>query len=101
MDFKIQDAELERLASDRAFAGRFSARVAEMFRQTLQIVAAVEDESVLSHFKCLKYRKIQGGNPRRLLALTDDADLVVRVQDGKARPKMIVERINCNGKKRK
>lgn len=101
MDFQIPDTDLKRLASDRAFEGAYPARVVEMFRQTLQIVAAVDDESVLANFQCLKYRKIRGRGTRRLLALTKDADLVVRVKNGKSKPEMIVERINCNGKQSK
>jgi hypothetical protein len=99
MDFQIPDTVLKRLASDSAFVGVYPVRVIEMFRQTLQIVAAVEDESVLANFRCLKYRKVRG--MRRLLALTKDADLVVRVKNGNPKTEMIVERINCNGKQSK
>lgn len=101
MDFQIPDTALKRLASNSAFVGAYPARVAEMFRQTLQIVAAVDDESVLGNFKCLRYRKVPGRGMRRLLALTKDADLVVRVKNGNSKPEMIVERINCNGKQSK
>jgi hypothetical protein len=101
MDFQIPDTDLRRLASDGGFVGPYPARVAEMYRQTLQIVAAADDESVLANFKCLRYRKFPRRGTRRLLALTKDADLVVRVINGKSKPEMIVERINCNGKQSK
>jgi len=101
MDFQIPDTDLKRLASDNAFVGAYPARVVEMFRQTLQIVAAVDDESVLANFKCLRYRKVPGRGMRCLLALTKDADLVLRVKNGNSKPEMIVERINCNGKQSK
>jgi hypothetical protein len=101
MDLRIQDEELRRIASEASFKGELSGNLAAMFRQTLQIVAAVSDESVLSRFKCLKYRTIRGPGSRRRLALTEDADLVIRIQNGKQKPKMIVERIIRSERRKK
>jgi len=101
MDLRIQDEELRRIASETSFTGELSGNLADMFRQTLQIVAAVSDESVLSRFKCLKYRVIRGPGSRRRLALSGDADLEVRIQNGNREPKMIVERIIRSERRKK
>lgn len=101
MDIKIPDKELERLACDASYKGGYPERIVAMFRQTLQIVAAVSDESVLAQFKCLCLKKTRPRGVHRTLALTEDADLVVRIQNGKPRPEMIVERIRCNGRNKK
>ena len=101
MDVNIPDEELERLTSDQSFTGGYSEHVVDMFRQTLQIVAAVPDESVLDEFECLRYRKMRGRGSRRRLALTEDTDLVVKIQNGRSKPKVIVERISHNGRKKK
>lgn len=100
MDFNIPDKELARLACDPNFTGGHSGRLVKMFRQTLQIVAAVPDESSLEAFKCLDYRKFTGRKAIRRLALTEDAYLVVRMKTGSQKPMMIIEEIHKNGRKR-
>ena len=101
MDVSIPNEALKQIASDPRITGGYAEQVVSMFRQTLQIVAAATDESVLAHFKCLRYRKEPGRGLRRKLALTEDADLVVRIHNGRSKPKMIVEKISCDGRKRK
>lgn len=101
MEFSIPDKVLARLAHDRTFTGGHPGRLVEMYRQTLQIVAAVPDESALAAFQCLAYRKVKGRSSARRLALTSDADLLVQIDGGKEKPSMIIERILQNGKKHK
>ena len=96
MDFNIPDKELDRIASDASFTGRYSKAIVAAYRQTLQILDAVPDESVLSEFKCLNYRKVRGPGFRRKLALTEEAELLVRVQGGKSRPTLVIEGICRN-----
>lgn len=100
MDFSLPDKNLRRIASDPSFTGGYADGVAELFRQTLQIVAAVPDESDLREFHCLKYANLRGRGLRRTIALTDGAYIAVRIENGKSRPEMIVEQIVCNGRKK-
>lgn len=101
MEFNIPDEELRRLASDASFTGGYSKAIVEMFRQTLQILDAAPNESVLPELKCLKYRKMRGRGSRRRLALTKEADLIVRFQNRKPKSVVVVEEICCNGRKNK
>lgn len=100
MDFSLSDETLRRIASDPSFTGGYAGGVADLFRQTLQIVAAVPDESDLREFRCLKYSNLRGRGSRRKIALTEGAYLTVRIENGKPRPEMIVEQIVCNGRKK-
>ena len=100
MKFDISSEKLARLASDPSYSGGYSTDVVDMFRQTLQIVAAVPDESAIREFQCLRYSKLRRRGSRRRIALTNGASLVVRIQNGKKDSKVIVERIDQNGRKK-
>jgi len=99
MDFDIPNDDLARLASDPSYRGGFSDDVVDLYRQTLQIVAAVPSESALEAFRCLKYSAVPGQKALRKIALTNVASLIVRIQNGKRDPKLIIERIDREGKK--
>jgi plasmid maintenance system killer protein len=99
MDITISNDELRRLASDDSYRGEYPAPVVARFRQTLQIIAAAHDESVLTQFKCLAYRKAGGRGTVRRLTLTEDAELIVRYQNGAAKPAMVVDCINRERRK--
>lgn len=94
MDLDIPDEDLRRLATDETASGSYPPRVAALYRQTLQIVAAAPDEAALAGFRCLNYRKAGGRGARRVLSLTEDAELVVSVRNGRANPTVVVEKIS-------
>lgn len=100
MDFSIPNDQLRRLASDPSFSDGYAEDIVEMYRQTLQIIAAVPDESNLSVFHCLRYAKVRGRGSRRTIALTDGASLAVRIENRRPHPEMVVERIVINGRKK-
>jgi len=100
MDFDIPNDDLARLASDPSYTGGFSGDVVDLYRQTLQIVAAVPSESALEGFMCLKYSAVPGQKTLRKIALSNVASLIVRMQNGRRDPKMIIERIDQKGNKK-
>ena len=98
MDFNIPNEDLARLASDPSYTGGFARETAELYRQTLQIVAAVPNESALKEFRCLRYTTLRGRGSRRRIALTNNASLIVRIENGAGDPRVVVERIDQNGR---
>lgn len=98
MEISIPDENLRRIASDPSFSGGYGKAIVKIYRQTLQILCAVPDETILAKFSCLDCRK--GRGHRRKLAITEDVDLIVRIQKKTSRSMAIVEEIRCNGRVR-
>jgi len=101
MDFNIPDKQLKKMSLDGSYVGQYSSTIADRFRQALQILDAVSEESVLAKIQSLKYKKIPGRGLRRRIALTDEIDLIVSIRNGNSEQSVTIEKIARNVKGRK
>lgn len=90
MDVRYEDSELERLATDPSFRGKWSQAVVKAFRKRIQAIGAATDERVFYQMKSLHFEKLAGARRHQhSMRLNDQYRLIVEYE-GKSPNKTIV-----------
>jgi toxin HigB-1 len=89
MEVRFADSNLDRLETDRDYAGGFPPEAVRGFRKVMQIIRAAQDERDLYAFKSLHFEKLQGKRSHQCsMRLNKQWRLIVQIMP--ATPKNVV-----------
>ena len=91
MDVRYEDSELERLATDPSFSGKWSRAVVKAFRKRIQAIGAETDERVFYQMKSLHFEKLAGARRHQhSMRLNDQYRLIVEYEGNSPNKNIVV-----------
>jgi toxin HigB-1 len=86
MDCSFENDDLEKLETDPAFSGGYSAAVVKAFRKRMQQIRAAIDERTFYALKSLRFEKLKGKRSHQhSMRLNDQYRLILEIEhSGKA-----------------
>lgn len=90
MEVQYGDADLELLATDRAFTKGLSQTLVTKYRQRIQQLKAAPDERVLRSLKSLHFEKLQGKRSHQHSIRLNDQWRLILEFDERTTPKTVI-----------